>query len=104
MKFLRLSLLGRSFALFLFVLSGSFLLINPVYALSANTIGDYDNITVIEVAGDYSAIDGNGDFNLSSRQEVSREFYNDHCMSKTSLSLFVNFDTMYRKCNARRPL
>ena len=80
MKFLRRSLLGRSFALFLFVLSGSFLLITPVYALSVNVHGDDDNITVMEVAGDYSSIDGNGDFNLSPRQEVSKEFYNDHCM------------------------
>ena len=80
MKFLRRSLLGRSFALFLFVLSGSFPLINPVYAVSVNTLGDYDNITVMEVAGNNSAIDGNGDFNLSPRQEVSKEFYNDHCM------------------------
>jgi hypothetical protein len=92
MKFLRRSLLGRSFALFLFILSGWFLFVNPVYALSVNSLGDYDNITVMEVAGDYSAIDGIGDFNLTPRQEVSRAFYNDHGDEYDFLVIFTDFD------------
>jgi hypothetical protein len=46
----------------------------------------------MEVAGDYSAIDGNGDFNLSPRQEVSREFYDLHGDDYDFLVIFTDFD------------
>ena len=92
MQFLRRSLLERSIALFLFIQSGLLILINPVYALSVNVLGDFANVTVMEASGDYSAIDTSSKFNLSPRQEVSREFYQHHGDDYDFLVIFTDFD------------
>ena len=68
------------------------LLVHPVYALSVNNLGDYDNITVMEVSGNYDALDGDGVLNLSPRQEVSRAFYNQHGDDYDFLVVFTDFD------------
>ena len=92
MNVLRRSSLGLCLALFLLILSC--LLSNPVpaFALSVNSLGDYDNIAVMEAFGDYAAIDSSGDVNLVPRQAVSREFYNHHDDDYDFLVIFTNFD------------
>ncbi len=92
MTFLRRSLLGLFSAFFLFTLIASLLLINPVYALSINVLGDYDNITVMEASGDYAALDSQGAFNLLPRQEVSRAFYAEHDDDYDFLVVLTDFD------------
>ena len=60
MNRLQRSLLKRLLALFLFVSSILISHPDPAFSLSVNVLGDYDNIAVMEVSGDYAAIDENG--------------------------------------------
>jgi hypothetical protein len=45
--------------------------------LSVNSLGDYDNIAVMEALGDYAAIDANGDVNHA-LTGLSVNGFNDH--------------------------
>jgi hypothetical protein len=78
MKTLRRWLLLFCPALFLFTPFFTLLPVAPACALSANSLGDYDNIAVMELSGDCSAVTESGEFNSLPRQVVSQEFYRQH--------------------------
>lgn len=58
---------------------------------TADTIGDFGNITVMEVAGNYDAgaLDAP---NSMPRQEIAKEFYKTHSDDYDFLVIFSNFD------------
>lgn len=77
MNVLRRSSLGLCFVLFLHILSALVFLPASAFALSVNSLGDYDNIAVMEALGDYAAIDANGDVNHA-LTGLSVNGFNDH--------------------------
>ena len=61
-------------------------------AFLATTLGDYDNVTVMAVSGNFDAIDTDGRANLEPRQAIAREFYRTHGDDYDFLVIFTNFD------------
>jgi len=61
-------------------------------AFTASTLGDYGNVTVMEVTGNYDARNADGSENLAARQDVSREFFRTHKDEYDFLVIFSNFD------------
>lgn len=92
MNVLRRSFFEQCTALYLPVLFFLIICTDSAFALAANLLGDYDNIAVMEVLGDYAAIDVDGHANLSPRQDVSREFFSRHGDDYDFLVIFTNFD------------
>jgi len=41
-------------------------------ALTATALGDYDNVTVMEVSGNYDAVDAYGQWDLSGRRTIAK--------------------------------
>ncbi|MEM7828109.1 MAG: DUF1566 domain-containing protein, partial [Candidatus Aenigmatarchaeota archaeon] len=68
---------------------------------TATTIGDYDNITVMEVTGDYDAINPDGSINTMPRQMVAKEFFRLHPDEYDFLVIFSNFDFQMPKTEAK---
>ncbi len=81
-----------------FLLGGMFVFLSlaPVYAdaagLTATTIGDVENVTVMEVGGDYNALKTDGTPNNEARAAVTQEFYRTHSDDYDFLVIFTNFD------------
>ena len=61
-------------------------------ALTADTIGDYGDITVMEVEGDYDALIDNGETNSAPREVIARQFYATHPDEYDFIYIFTNFD------------
>ncbi len=59
---------------------------------SAKTIGDYGNVTVMEVTGNYDAKNPDGTINVIPRQEIAKEFLRTHSDQYDFLVIFSNFD------------
>ena len=59
---------------------------------TATTIGDYGNVTVMEVAGNYDAKNPDGSMNTLPRQEIAREFIKNHTDDYDFMVVFSNFD------------
>lgn len=60
-------------------------------AFAARTLGDFDQVTVVEVSGNFDALDGNGLPNLEPRRALAREFYRLHGDDYDFLVIFTNF-------------
>lgn len=59
---------------------------------TATTIGDYGNVTVMEVTGNYDARNPDDTINDAPRQEIAKEFYKTHKDEYDFLVIFTNFD------------
>lgn len=59
---------------------------------AATTIGDYGNVTIIEVTGDYDAKNPDGSINVIPRQEIAKEFFKNHPDEYDFFVVFTNFD------------
>jgi len=61
-------------------------------ALSSTTLGDFGNVTVMEVVGNYDARNADGTENIAARQAVAKEFFRTHGDEHDFLVIFSNFD------------
>jgi hypothetical protein len=68
---------------------------------SAKTIGDYGNITVMEVTGNYDAKNPDGSINTLPRQEIAKEFFKSHPDEYDFLVIFSNFDFLMPEAEAK---
>ena len=68
---------------------------------TARTIGDYGNVTVMEVAGNYDALNPDGSTNASPRQEIAKELFRLHKDEYDFLVVFTNFDFMMPEADAK---
>ncbi|MEK6777694.1 MAG: PKD domain-containing protein [bacterium] len=59
---------------------------------NAVALGDYGNVTVMEVTGSYDAGNPDGTINDSPRQAIAKEFYKNHADSYDFLVIFSSFD------------
>ncbi len=59
---------------------------------TATTIGDYGNITVMEVTGNYDANKADGTINSEPRQTIAKEFFRLHEDEYDFLVIFSNFN------------
>jgi hypothetical protein len=58
---------------------------------SAKTLGDYGNVTVMEITGNYDAKNPDGSLNFLPRQEIAKEFLRLHPDEYDFLIIFSNF-------------
>jgi len=58
----------------------------------ATTIGDFGNVTVMEVRGDYNSNNPDGFVNDIARQEIAKEFLKGHADDYDFMIVFSNFD------------
>ncbi len=68
----------------------TFLTLSPPF--TAATLGDYGNVTVMEVTGNYDAKNTDGSINDFPRQEIAKEFIRTHQDQFDFLVIFSNFD------------
>jgi Tol biopolymer transport system component/subtilase family serine protease len=68
---------------------------------SAKTMGDYGNVTVMEVTGNYNALYTDGSVNSVPRQEIAKEFFKTHKDKYDFLVIFTNFDFQMPEGDAR---
>lgn len=66
--------------------------LSPAAEFSATSRGDYGNIAVMEVAGNYDAELPDGSVNSAPRQILAREFYRTHRDDYDFVVIFSNFD------------
>ncbi len=101
-----LSLTGRSRRFFILTLS----LLLPLLPVdrsthaadfSARALGDYNQVAVIEVAGNFDAQDPSGQINSEPRRVLAREFYRTHGDDYDYLVIFTNFDVRMPSLQAR---
>ncbi len=59
---------------------------------TAKTIGDYGNITVMAVTGDYNAMTPDGTINSFPRETIGNEFFKTHKDEYDFLVIFTNFE------------
>jgi hypothetical protein len=59
---------------------------------TATTLGDYGNVTVMEVAGNYDAGNADGTVNSLPRQEIAKEFFRTHQDDYDFFVVLSNFD------------
>jgi Tol biopolymer transport system component/subtilase family serine protease/fibronectin type 3 domain-containing protein len=59
---------------------------------TATTLGDYGNVTVMEVSGNYDANNADGSLNSIPRQEIAKVFFRLHKDEYDFLVVFSNFD------------
>ncbi len=69
---------------------GTFSTLNS--AFTATTLGDYGNVTVMEVSGNYDAKKADGSINDLPRQEIAREFIRTHQDQYDFLVIVSNFN------------
>ena len=58
----------------------------------ANNLGDYGNVTVMEVTGNYDAKNSDGSNNHVPRQVIAKEFFKSHKDEYDFLVIFSNFN------------
>ena len=71
----------------------------PVF--TAKTIGEYDNVTVMEVTGNYDAKYADGTSNIVARMVIAREFFRTHDDIYDTLAIFSNFNYAMLDANTR---
>jgi hypothetical protein len=59
---------------------------------TAKSLGDYGNVTVMEVTGNYDADNPDGTVNVVPRQAIAQEFFKTHKDEYDFLVIFTNFD------------
>ncbi|MDH3976759.1 MAG: hypothetical protein OEV42_21050, partial [Deltaproteobacteria bacterium] len=59
---------------------------------TATTVGDYGNVTVMNVDGAYDAELGDGTSYTLPREQIAKEFYKNHTDDYDFLVIFTNFD------------
>lgn len=73
----------------------SVLLFAPAFVsaqdFTARALGDYGNVTVMEIQGNYDARLADGTENLVPRQEIAKEFFKTHKDEYDFLVIFTNF-------------
>jgi len=84
-----LKLVGIITAFFLFFSIPAIVLAD---AFTAKTIGDYGNVTVMEVTGNYDAKNPDGTLNSEPRQAIAKEFFRTHKDEYDFVVIFSNFD------------
>jgi len=62
------------------------------HAFMATSIGDYGNVTVMAVSGNYDAKNSDGSINALPRQEIAKEFLKNHPDQYDFFVIFSNFD------------
>lgn len=67
----------------------------------ATTLGDYGNITVMEVKGNYDVKNPDGSINYLPRQEIAKEFYRLHTDTYDFFVIFSNFDFALPQAEAK---
>lgn len=70
-------------------------------AFTVSSLGDFDNVTVMEVSGNYDAIDSYGQPDMSARREIAKAFYRNHGDDYDFLVIFTNFDFRMPSLQAR---
>lgn len=70
-------------------------------AFDVHCLGDVDNVTVMEVSGNYDAVDSDGRPDMTARQAIAREFYRNHGDDYDFLVIFTNFDFRMPSLQAR---
>jgi Carboxypeptidase regulatory-like domain/Prenyltransferase and squalene oxidase repeat len=89
----------------LFLLSALALLIPPANTLaddfSAVWLGDFGNVTAMEVTGNYDANNADGTINSAARALISKEFYRTHKDEYDFLMIVTNFDFKMPEAEAR---
>jgi hypothetical protein len=63
---------------------------------TGKTLGDYGNVTVMEVTGNYDEDNPDGTSNHIPRQEIAKEFFKTHKDEYDFLVIFTNFDFKMR--------
>ncbi|MEK6744612.1 MAG: CARDB domain-containing protein [Nitrospirota bacterium] len=78
------------------ILTALIILLAPALSWSADftasTLGDYGNVTVMDVTGNYDARNADGSDNDAARQAVAKEFYRTHKDEYDFLFIFSNFN------------
>lgn len=64
----------------------------PAGQFTAKALGDYGNITVMEVTGNYDAKNPDGSINTLPRQVIAKEFYKNHQDNFDFMVIFSNFN------------
>src|SRR5512147_2770455 len=59
---------------------------------TAKFLGDYGNVTVMEVTGNYDVKNEDGSYNEEPRQIISRKYFESHGDIYDFLVIFTNFD------------
>jgi hypothetical protein len=67
---------------------------------TAVSLGDYGNVTVMEVTGNYDANNADGSTNSVPRQEIAKEFFRDHQDDYDFLVIVPNFNYAMPEANA----
>jgi hypothetical protein len=78
--------------LFLSLLALVVVRISSAQAFTAQFIGDYGNVTVMEVTGNYDVKNEDGSYSVEPRRIISREFFKTHRDEYDFLVIFTNFD------------
>ncbi len=90
----------KLFGLILLIL---FLLTTYTHAqdFTARSLGDYNNVTVMEVTGNYDAKNSDGATNDLPRQEIAKEFFKTHKDEYDFLVIFSNFNFQMPESEAK---
>ena len=67
---------------------------------TAKSLGDYGNVTVMEIQGNYDAPNPDGTVNAVPRQAIAQEFFKTHKDEYDFLVIFTNFDFQMPKKEA----
>jgi hypothetical protein len=68
---------------------------------TVTTLGDYGNVTVMEVTGNYDAKNPDGSINTLPRQEIAKEFFRAHADTYDFIVIFANFDFQMPEADAK---
>lgn len=68
---------------------------------TARALGDFNQVAVIEVSGNFDALDPYGQVNSEPRRALAREFYRSHGDDYDFLVFFTNFDVRMPNLQAR---
>ncbi|WP_298434755.1 CARDB domain-containing protein [Geobacter sp.] len=84
----------RQFSIVLSILICTFFSAIPAHAedFTARHFGDYGNVTVMEVTGNYDANNSDGTVNALPRQAIAKEFFRTHKDEYDFVVIFSNFD------------
>ena len=66
--------------------------LSSAQTFTATALGDYGNVTVMEVSGNYDAKNPDGTINSAPREAIAKEFYSLHKDEYDFLVIFTNFN------------
>lgn len=70
-------------------------------AFQATFLGDYGNVAVMEVTGDYDARNPDGSMNYLPRQEIAKQFIKNHTDDYDFMIIFSDFDFVMPESEAK---